>query len=306
MVANRIYFTERLRIIIYITEIIMRTEDVGNLKFIKPLKKYLPKPLRIWLRSQLVKDPLTISKKEVKRLGNCPRYFKTTSTVFGQPIQLTDPYWYLFMYREIFHEQIYKFVSKNNPPHIIDCGSNIGLSVLYFKYLYPNAKIIAFEPDPEIFNILESNLRAFGYQGITLHQKAVWNCDNVMPFFSEGSVGGRLSNQIDDGQKLIKVSTVRLKDYLEDHIDFLKIDIEGAEIEVIEDCAELLRNVEHLFVEYHGTCGEEQRLHHLLDILAKSSFRYHIREANPIKHPFVKEERARFYDLQLNIYCYRE
>ena len=49
------------------------------------------------------------------------------------------------------------------------------------------------------------------------------------------------------------VTCVRLKDLLDDDIDFLKIDIEGAEYAVLKDCSDDLTNVKNLFVEYHGT-----------------------------------------------------
>jgi FkbM family methyltransferase len=43
-------------------------------------------------------------------------------------------------------------------PVIIDCGGNIGLSVLYFKYLFPNSVITVFEPSPPVFEILKENI----------------------------------------------------------------------------------------------------------------------------------------------------
>src|SRR6478752_2497070 len=51
-----------------------------------------------------------------------------------------------YLFREIFMRGDYYFESDNAQPTIIDCGSNIGISVLFFKRLFPQCRIIAFEP----------------------------------------------------------------------------------------------------------------------------------------------------------------
>src|SRR6266487_3582389 len=53
------------------------------------------------------------------------------------------------MYNETFKYNQYRFTADTSAPFILDCGSNIGVSVVYFKTLYPQAKIIAFEPSPD-------------------------------------------------------------------------------------------------------------------------------------------------------------
>ena len=47
----------------------------------------------------------------------------------------------------------------NKGSYVIDCGANIGMSITYFKRLYPKSKIIGFEPDPKIFETLKKNIR---------------------------------------------------------------------------------------------------------------------------------------------------
>ena len=51
--------------------------------------------------------------------------------------------------KDIFVRRIYHFESHRSDPLIIDCGSNIGLSILYFVSTYPSSRVIAFEPDPD-------------------------------------------------------------------------------------------------------------------------------------------------------------
>ncbi len=207
---------------------------------------------------------------------------------------------------ELFdRDQIYKFNTEREKPFIIDCGANLGMSVIYFKSLYPQAEIIAFEADPYVHSFLQKNVCSFQFSDTTIINKAVWNCaGETLSFLSEGGAGGRLQ-QPSAAHKFVNVQTIRLRDYLDRRIDFLKIDIEGAEYAVIRDCADQLTNVDNLFIEYHSFPGTPQNLHLILDIVQQAGFTYHIKEAFTNPEPFA-ERRINFgMDLQLNIFCYR-
>lgn len=253
------------------------------------------------VRSILKKDRFGLSWGAAKRLRFLPRLMHTQAPLLGKQIELTDPHWYVFCYNEIFKDEIYKFKTDSAAPFIIDCGANIGLSVIYFKFLYPNARIVAFEPDEEIFKVLEHNLETYQLENITVYPEAVWNCETELSFQPDGSVGGRLW---DGGDAARRVKTARLKNFMNEKIDFLKIDIEGAEYEVLKDCEDCLANVDYLFVEHHGMQDGEKTLTEILKILRNAGFRYHLKEASPIQHPFMQNERTG-YSLQLNIFAFR-
>lgn len=258
--------------------------------------------------SNISLDPFGVNIDDLVLLKNLPPLTHTFTPLLGKKIEITDPYWYVYSYEELFINQIYRFTSTKETPYIIDCGANIGLSILFFKNIFPKAVIIAFEPDAEIFTTLKRNIQNYNLSDVTLIQKAVWTSDGEHFFYSDGSVGGRLLENASEKMRTIQVQTVRLLDYLESSIDFLKIDIEGAEYSVICDIAYNLHKVENLFVEYHGKPNENQNLHHLLDLFSKAGFRYFITQAHPhpFKHPFIREDRQNYtYDLQLNIFCYR-
>ncbi len=208
--------------------------------------------------------------------------------------------------KELFVEHIYKFISTNEDPYIIDCGANMGMSVIYFKSLYPQAEIIAFEADPHIFSFLEKNVRSFNFFDVKVINKAVWNSSSdTLSFLSEGGAGGRLQEKSED-HVFVDVETIRLKDFLNRKVDFLKIDIEGAEYNVIKDCSEELKNVKNLFIEYHSFPKTKQNLHLILDIVQNAGFCYHIKEAFTSSQPFVERKTNFGMDLQLNIFCYRD
>jgi hypothetical protein len=126
-----------------------------------------------------------------------------------------------------------------------------------------------------------------------------------MSFVTDGGAGSRIvtdENNTADG----KVSTVRLRDILTGKkTDFLKINIEGAEYEVIKDCADIIHNIDNVFIEYHSTFDKTQTLDEILRIVKNAGFRYHIKEAYTARYPFISRELNNDMDLQLNVFCYK-
>ncbi|TAE00764.1 MAG: FkbM family methyltransferase [Bacteroidetes bacterium] len=232
------------------------------------------------------------------------RYQQTSISLFGKKFQIADAWSFVIMFDEIFNKKIYQFPSAHPKPFIIDCGVNVGASLLFFKRLFPKSQIIGFEPDPKIYQIATKNISSFDLKNITLVQKALWNTETTLHFASTGADGGRLGDK-NLGQN-IEVQTVSLRNYLTQKVDFLKIDIEGAEDTVLKDCADLLPNVERMFVEYHSFANQKQSLNQILDILGQAGFRYYI-ERNGVRspQPYLNIDTLIGMDLQLNIFAYR-
>jgi len=227
-----------------------------------------------------------------------------TTTFNSKSFIITSPFWFLHSIHEIFVQEVYKFPSKNKNPFIIDCGANYGLSIIYFKQLYLDAKIIAFEADPYISKILKTNILRSNLSDINLIDAAVWKERTKLFFTSEGSVGGKIDRD-KNVKNNIEISAIRLRDYLIQPVDFLKIDIEGAEYEVLKDCHDLLTNVQNLFIEYHVLRNEEQHLDDILFWISSAGFKYYIKEAwNNMSYPYMQFYND-YYQMQLNIFCYR-
>lgn len=207
---------------------------------------------------------------------------------------------FIWQFKEIFVDELYRFETDSKEPVIYDCGANIGMSCLYFKKLYPNARIRAFEADPKLAEVLKKNLSKNGITDIEIIDKAVWIDENGIEFSTEGADGGSIYGA---GNR-IEMESIRLKNYLEneDKVDMLKIDIEGAEYDVLKDCEESLENVQNIFVEYHSWNGSEQRLSEILKVFEKNRFRYYIEGLTKRKHPFVNRGEDENMDLQLNIF----
>ena len=209
----------------------------------------------------------------------------------------------LYSLKEIFVDDIYKMIFQTETPLIIDCGANIGLSILYMKKKFPSARIIAFEPDMFNYDLLEKNTGI--YKNIELRNQAVWNENTKLYFENTGTMGssvipaGKSSNQS-------FIDAIRLKDLLTQRIDFLKLDIEGAEFKVIEDCRNSLHLIENLFIEYHGNFNQIKELNTIFEILRENAFFYYIKEAaNVYPTPFYRGDNKPVFDIQLNIFCFK-
>jgi FkbM family methyltransferase len=242
---------------------------------------------------------------KIKKLKHLPYNSPHTYRFLDGEISFNNGPDLLHSLQEIFVEDIYKIPFNTTEPFVIDCGANIGLSVLYMKTKYPSARIIAFEPDPVNFRFLKKNVSAYHLSDIDLRNEAVWKENTTLEFVSDGTLGSKLDAS-SDHKNTVRVKASRLKDLLSQKIDFLKIDIEGAEYEVLKDCNDSLKNVEYLFIEYHGFFDRMSELTETLRLIQDNGFSYYIKEAANVYHtPFERTGEKNQYDIQQNIFCFR-
>lgn len=242
----------------------------------------------------------------IKYLKHLPHGKPSVYTFNGNEIHFRNGSELLHSLREIFMNEIYKIQFDKPDPYIVDCGANIGLSVLYQLFRYPKARIIAFEPDKGTFGLLQQNVNQQNFPGVKLLNEAVWKEDTILKFAEEGTLGSKISNESKEG-KISEVKAARLKNLLAEKIDLLKLDIEGAEYEVIKDCDESLSMAENLFIEFHGYFEKAHELTEILQIVEKNNFAFYIKEAASVyPTPFSRPSKKPHYDLQLNIFCFKK
>jgi len=174
---------------------------------------------------------------------------------------------YHILKREIWNQEIYSFDSNKSSPYIIDIGSHIGVSVLYFKATYPNCKILAFEPNPNSFKILEENININGLNDIKLINKGISSNSKSKDFYIDNSNEKWESNSSllkgswngKENTKSIQIECTRLDEYVEDiqEIDMLKIDTEGTELDILNSHKNILHKVRNISVEYHPIKGSK-------------------------------------------------
>lgn len=241
---------------------------------------------------------------ELERINNIPRYIEGMTSLLTGSFSFVDSASFIFMYDEIFKKNIYAFNCADKNPYIIDCGANIGLSIYYFKTLFPEAKILAFEPDPKVYQVLQANVQ--GLSDVVLKERALWDEETSMEFFSEGADGGSL-NEVSGIVDRVEILTEKLSTYITQKVNFLKIDIEGAELKVLAECEGKLHFVQNIFIEYHSFVESSQELAALLAILERNGFRYHINSPGLSSgQPFMHLNTYNGMDMQLNIYAFKK
>jgi len=187
-------------------------------------------------------------------------------------IRITDGLNFYIQCKDEFIHRIYHFESTRDNPLVIDGGGNIGMSILYFKHTYPEARIIGFEPDQNIFEILKENVSRNGLEDVTLIDAGLGAKDGTTTFHADNKAGGQFA----DGDGSMTVRVERLSTYIHEPVDFLKLNIEGQELPVLRELetAGKLRNVREMVIEYHGWPDEEQRLGEILQLLDRCGYRY--------------------------------
>lgn len=183
------------------------------------------------------------------------------------------------LYYEIFMQEQYYFNHPNDSPYIIDCGSNIGMSVLYFKEKFPNATIKAFEPDPFTFGMLQKNIVNNLLTNVTPYNMALSDDVGEHEFYIHPS-NICMSLYVKNGAiNRIWVKTDRLSSYIDRDVDFLKFDVEASEYNILKDLDEnkKLSYVRRLIMEYHPMPNDANPIFGVLSILSKNNFVFKIR-----------------------------
>lgn len=205
-------------------------------------------------------------------LDSYPRRTPGILMLEGRQLKYADLHSFYHQTYQIFAQSLYDFNAEIDSPYIVDCGAHIGMASIFFKIKYPNAKIQAFEADPNICEMLKSNIASFGFSDVICNQKAVWIHNDGVTFSQENDDSGSVKSNANNGS--LTVPSIRLKDILLDRpIDLLKVDIEGAEFASFLDSGEALRNVKNIIVEVH-LLEPDQKLHTLLQKLDELGFKY--------------------------------
>jgi FkbM family methyltransferase len=184
-----------------------------------------------------------------------------TASVAGFTVQYLHDEEYRLLVSDIFTHEEYRFDSRARRPRVLDCGAHIGLSVLYVKRRFPEARITAFEPNPLTFQLLTRNIRGNGFDDVELVNAAVAVEAGALPFYvprdplfkhwGDSAVKNPWYNEAK--WETITVPAIALRDRLTEPIDYLKLDIEGLETDVLRASTDRLAVVKRATVEFHGS-----------------------------------------------------
>ncbi|HRH51346.1 MAG TPA: FkbM family methyltransferase [Panacibacter sp.] len=189
-----------------------------------------------------------------------------------------------YLYKEVFCSGDYFLKLASKEPVIIDCGANIGMATLYFKQLFPAARIMAFEANPNIYELLKKNIENNNITNTELYNVALYNEEKELSFFT-GDDSGNLRGSVMQGRgrnNEVIVKAQKLSGYLRkiEKADIIKMDVEGAELQIIQDLFDegLLQKADQYIIEYHHNIGGERpALSEFLRKFESNGFGYSIR-----------------------------
>jgi FkbM family methyltransferase len=222
------------------------------------------------------------------------------------------------VYEPLVTEVVKKEIKKGDI--VLDIGAHIGYYTLTFaKIVGEEGKVYAFEPEPTNFSLLKKNVEINGYKNVVLLEKAVSNENGkIRLYLSKSNTVDHKTYDSHDGRRCIEIESIKLDDFCKNNdgrIDFIKMDIQGAEARALQGMANILKrnNDMKMVMEFcpsklkeSGTPPEE-----CLKLLTETGFRlYEIIERKkkiiPVNiHEFLKVYTAE-KENSTNLLCLRE
>jgi FkbM family methyltransferase len=194
-----------------------------------------------------------------------------------------DPLSVLWQYKEIFLDEAYSLDSLEENALLLDCGSNVGMSLIYFRKRFPNCSLMAFEANPEIAQLLKENLKLNRIDNVEVIEKAVWKNDDGVKM----SISPDDASSTQGTENMVLIPSVDFKKILEQQQEpvYIKMDIEGAEWPVLSHSGTALKKAKHLWLEYHAYYQQKQELDLVLRLLSEQGFRYCVARSYIFNNP---------------------
>lgn len=216
------------------------------------------------------------------------------------------------MLEELLFNEKYALELGTEQPFILDCGTNIGLAIYYYKHCWPQARVIGFEPWPKAYEVAQWNVDHNGWSDVTVFPYALAREEGALPFHVpvDNSIAGTLTDRCYDGARgeIVDVSVQcrRLSEFLIQPVDFLKMDIEGSEKQVLYEAKEKLDLVQNLFCEYHFSHElQDNALGDVVSLLEKCGFTCAVNYAHSFKGRGVRPLQKVGMKLSMGVYARR-
>lgn len=176
---------------------------------------------------------------------------------FHLPDAMTDSIQKYIMQRHTFWED--RLLQAVRPHltgcrNVLDIGANIGNHTVYFSKVTGVEKLTCFEPNPHVFNVLSRNIELNGLTGVIPVNAAVGAQEGAAKLVNSNvNLGKNAYAEVEGGD----LKLVSAEAYADEPIDFMKIDVEGQHMAVLEGCAPVMRRDRpKLWIELRKNHGE--------------------------------------------------
>lgn len=187
-----------------------------------------------------------------------------------------------YVFKDLNHRPFLKL--RNNGPVILDLGSNIGCTILDFKKEYPTSRVIGCEMDWDNYNLAVKNCSRC--TNVEIINNALWYEDGTVNYYKGNnsysnpdsySITRNVVTSNSKSVSLVSVGSVSVNSLVKifsiEKIDYVKMDIEGAELEVIQNNNEWLRLVKQIKIEYHRGEKDAEKINEILISNGFTSFK---------------------------------
>lgn len=187
--------------------------------------------------------------------------------------------------KEVWIKEIYDKhnVRVEKGDTVIDIGGHIGIFSVYAAHLSQTGKVFAFEPFIENYKRLENHKIINQKENLQVYNKGVANIEGTQTLYlsPDDNTGGHSLHLKTNSEYKIEIQTVNIIAFCEKEkieiIDFLKLDCEGAEFEIVKSSEAILKKVKKIIMECHpfgeNTCDE------MVSIIERNEFHV-VREKN--------------------------
>lgn len=234
------------------------------------IKKLLYTILTLVRLSFTLKNPLVIINYLLKR----PVRLDFNNGLILKTNQILD----VVIVKETIIDDDYQISTMRQPiKTIIDVGSGLGDFALVVAKKFPQAKIFAFEPNPDQFKLLKENIKLNNINNVKSYQIAVGTKKSYLLHLFSFNIHSS-TVKTNKSKKTIKVKGIRLDKFINGKVDLLKIDCEGAEIDILKSISDnKMGLIKKIIVEYHNNIiqNEDKKI---ITILGKWQYKLEIKK----------------------------
>lgn len=196
-----------------------------------------------------------VAKLRIRSIGNKPVYARSGTED------------YLTLYSTFYNQFHLPPVTLKPDSVILDLGSNIGVTLVHLKHLYPSSRVIGVEMDEDNYKLAERNIA--GIEGVEIINSAISVSDGMVSYNKSDNVDAyhvTTSSADNETSGMVSVNSITIQSLLAKYklesVDFMKMDIEGEEIKIFDDQADLtwLNKVNALNIEIHGDAELLQKI----------------------------------------------
>jgi hypothetical protein len=210
-------------------------------------------------------------------------------------------------FQEVFIEKRFRFHLRDRTMRLIDGYAGSGFLAAFLKTEYPDSELTVFEPRGKEFVCLQENAKELGIAPGNVVKGRPGMADESAYWLERGVAGRRMLSR-KTSLDSIEIESRDLRKLLDIPVGFLRLELTDAEVDLLEEVADKLGNVENLVVEYRALFSGPQRLASLMTSLGKAGFRTHIKERFGSPNPLFErnvDQRDFASDHRVTVFAFR-